>query len=938
MRNNTLHRIVFPTAEALSLRDLFLCLAAFGAKTIDTMKVLFNYFSNSAAFQRFILVLDIVNAQIADAGSKIPTFGSGVSRKSENKRWIRESNPKFFPKGSIKKGVKAIPMNSKGGEFKKFATIVSWIISNKSLRPYFYDFLRRVERLIVNNSNNYAFAYLKECLRLSVRALSGNPELNPQYSGVIRVRRDSFGIPTILPLSMRLVLHSYILASNPQLEEKEHGFTTHPSFGPSDYVNKPKFNQKDIVGVLTLLSVFRVFKTTVRASVKTIVKPFDGFLRTLPSGLIHDALKRMCTPIKIRKVFDTNTWTEIVTVTFEEYNKPNIRYGKFTPHKSLKSGPNGSISTWSAGLDALAFLHEPSKAVALIRWMNRQEAYGYILWFIVILILFGPLYYFMYVITNQAISPIYKLIGLVAGNERIYYSVPIQFVIRILQFWRVSVGHFRGERFRLYLGKLSVVFDQAGKARVVASANWWMQSALRGLHDSIFSFLKRIPNDGTHNQEAAFNQFITKVNKTVNMSGFDLSAATDRLPIDLQVDVLNSLGIDGLVWKELMDVTYIAKFEHDGNTDEIKYSVGQPMGAYSSWAMLALTHHVIVNIAAITTGHGEKDINYAVLGDDMVINNHDVAAQYLNIMSALGLEISMGKSVISTRFTEFAKKLRGPGVDFSPIGAGAVLSAVRSGYMFPALFLSALGNVITSPDEILELTKKVPSGLVARHDLERITSLVLWQLFGPSSPLNRYAASFGRVQSTLLEHVSGIPKGATVFEHVKDSMSNLFVKRIRTQIALSHFPMVHFLTGSMTILVSGSPFLRVLETLMKPFNPGFWIFLSAAFTLRLDLDKRMDEVYSSFPGYSGLAGESFYRTGQIMTILAKASPELSILELNFSKAENKLRATYFKELLQDMSKRHALSEAYPLNTRWYELEMPTSHSSTRRSSDESWLD
>jgi len=34
-----------------------------------------------------------------------------------------------------------------------------------------------------------------------------------------------------------------------------------------------------------------------------------------------------------------------------------------------------------------------------------------------------------------------------------------------------------------------------------------------------------------------------------------------------------------------------------------RYSVGQPMGAYSSFPMLALTHHVIVQIAAGRAGY-----------------------------------------------------------------------------------------------------------------------------------------------------------------------------------------------------------------------------------------------------------------------------------------------------------------------------------------------
>ncbi|KAF9914618.1 hypothetical protein FBU30_002438, partial [Linnemannia zychae] len=34
----------------------------------------------------------------------------------------------------------------------------------------------------------------------------------------------------------------------------------------------------------------------------------------------------------------------------------------------------------------------------------------------------------------------------------------------------------------------------------------------------------------------------------------------------------------------------------------VKYEVGQPMGAYSSWAMLALTHHIVVLYAAKLAG------------------------------------------------------------------------------------------------------------------------------------------------------------------------------------------------------------------------------------------------------------------------------------------------------------------------------------------------
>jgi hypothetical protein len=53
-----------------------------------------------------------------------------------------------------------------------------------------------------------------------------------------------------------------------------------------------------------------------------------------------------------------------------------------------------------------------------------------------------------------------------------------------------------------YLGRLSVVRDQAGKSRVVGLTNYWIQTALFPLHKGIFKFLSVIPQDGTFDQLA----------------------------------------------------------------------------------------------------------------------------------------------------------------------------------------------------------------------------------------------------------------------------------------------------------------------------------------------------------------------------------------------------------------------------------------------------
>jgi hypothetical protein len=54
----------------------------------------------------------------------------------------------------------------------------------------------------------------------------------------------------------------------------------------------------------------------------------------------------------------------------------------------------------------------------------------------------------------------------------------------------------------------------------------------------IFRFLKSLPNDGTFDQFAAVNRAAEKVVRFGSSFGYDLSAATDRLPIILQEAVL----------------------------------------------------------------------------------------------------------------------------------------------------------------------------------------------------------------------------------------------------------------------------------------------------------------------------------------------------------------------------------------------------------------
>jgi hypothetical protein len=97
----------------------------------------------------------------------------------------------------------------------------------------------------------------------------------------------------------------------------------------------------------------------------------------------------------------------------------------------------------------------------------------------------------------------------------------------------------------MVLGKLAFKEEAAGKLRVFALVDCLTQSTLKPLHDALFSFLRRLPNDGTFDQEAAFSRAQDKASVSGKCFGYDLSAATDRLPISLQTKILeNWIGGD----------------------------------------------------------------------------------------------------------------------------------------------------------------------------------------------------------------------------------------------------------------------------------------------------------------------------------------------------------------------------------------------------------
>lgn len=135
------------------------------------------------------------------------------------------------------------------------------------------------------------------------------------------------------------------------------------------------------------------------------------------------------------------------------------------------------------------------------------------------------------------------------------------------------------------------------------------------------------------------------------------------------------------------------------------YGTGQPMGALSSWAMLALTHHLIVQYcaSAVRPGLAGWFQSYVILGDDIVIWDSRVAAKYLATMKELGVEINLSKSLRSRiGVAEFAKRFVSFDADLSGVslkefqslgrGVGALMSIVERLHPSFENFLRLVGH------------------------------------------------------------------------------------------------------------------------------------------------------------------------------------------------------------------------------------------------------
>lgn len=199
-------------------------------------------------------------------------------------------------------------------------------------------------------------------------------------------------------------------------------------------------------------------------------------------------------------------------------------------------------------------------------------------------------------------------------------------------------------------GRIGLIQEPGGKLRSVANPYLVHQLALKPIGDAIYKLARRLPWDCTHDQSLPFQTLQDHLSKRAIVHSVDLSSATDRFPLSIQIDLLKA------VFGPCKDVELIETLSRSVWTflgSEISWSTGQPLGLFPSFGMFTVTHGFLL---WFLNGCSHNNM-FFVLGDDVVILNDNLHKKYMKILSDWNVPWSPDKSISSDSLCEFAGKV-----------------------------------------------------------------------------------------------------------------------------------------------------------------------------------------------------------------------------------------------------------------------------------------
>jgi hypothetical protein len=240
--------------------------------------------------------------------------------------------------------------------------------------------------------------------------------------------------------------------------------------------------------------------------------------------------------------------------------------------------------------------------------------------------------------------------------------------------WMIEQSNSFDTNIKYLTGRLGFSAEPGGKTRIFAIGDYWSQTSLKVIQDSLYNTLKSISTDSTENQDKGFKDLLQD-SKGKPTHCFDLSAASDRIPAIMQKTRLELLGGKKLgdAWHKVMtDRSFTIKT----TGRKVRWTVGQPLGLLSSFPSFALWHHDIIqysaNLERMNNGKPLKFFkDYKLLGDDVVIYDSKVAGVYHQLLTeVIGIPINDSKSIIGNSQNsqiEFTKRFSLDGTEMSSV-------------------------------------------------------------------------------------------------------------------------------------------------------------------------------------------------------------------------------------------------------------------------------
>jgi hypothetical protein len=353
----------------------------------------------------------------------------------------------------------------------------------------------------------------------------------------------------------------------------------------------------------------------------------------------------------------------------------------------------------------------------------------------------------------------------------------------------------------LTLSRLHFIYEAAGKVRVIGILDYFSQWAFRPVHDHLVTILSTMYEDGTSDQSASLERFILRVGtRTGSYASLDISSATDRIPYQLYEVILGVLYGNFFArhyMRLLRDRNFITPKEVP--LDFVRYRRGQPMGALSSFPLLGLVHHAIVQYSAYLSNQFPF-ATYCVVGDDVILFEEDtntpVTNTYLSLCSRLGIPINKSKTYTSSTFFNFISRSFVNGKEVTPASMRAELSVHSLGQRVETAIRNCVRWSSGDPRNVVPRISKMltdhwtwsrESVSISSGHITSYLALLLSAVFTPGS---RGSAALELYETGWTYWLASLRGSTIVFSHAEEEAVSYWLRRSKDAIQIARTAML----------------------------------------------------------------------------------------------------------------------------------------------------